>query len=236
MKLFREPIDTRLARFDHFICHVTATKPSKIIDDKWIDKVHRQRGFSRGTGYHAFIGQGGKVYTHDLGHKMRPFDQAGAHVGGCGSGWNGRSFGLVLEGGLDEHTGKPADTLNATQSMRLEDVCIQFARAHPRPHEVTWLGHRDLIRQTRSSPKACPCFDFPEFVERFRIIEKATAEDNEDRGVRTDMDDAQTLHIVEKGETLWGIAMRHHTTVEHLKRVNGLTLSFIIPGDTLLIE
>jgi LysM repeat protein len=40
-------------------------------------------------------------------------------------------------------------------------------------------------------------------------------------------------YTVEEGESLWIIADRHGTTVEELRRANGISRSRIYPGQTL---
>lgn len=41
------------------------------------------------------------------------------------------------------------------------------------------------------------------------------------------------IHTVKAGETLWGIAMYHHTTADHVKALNHLKSNVIQPGDKL---
>ncbi len=54
MAIFKQ-IDPRISHFDHFVVHCTATKPGqKNIDAKWVDRLHKKRGWS-GCGYHAVI-------------------------------------------------------------------------------------------------------------------------------------------------------------------------------------
>lgn len=232
MSLFREPADERLSRFDHFICHVTATKPSQDIDDRWIDNLHRRRGFRNGNGYHLLIKRNGSILTNDRGFRMRPFHMGGAHVGSSGRGWNSRSFGCVLEGGLDEN-GRPHDTRTDMQKAMLEDVCLQFAAAHPRPDTLTWIGHRDLIKITNAPPKACPCFDFPAFVEERGILDKIVEEDALDGASPMDI---RTIHSVKRGDTLWKIARQYHTTIERIRENNNLNTDMIHPGQEIEIR
>ncbi len=54
----------------------------------------------------------------DDGYPTRPVDQKGAHVGGCGAGWNQRSFGVTLAGGLDP-AGKPVNNFSKKQFRSL---------------------------------------------------------------------------------------------------------------------
>ena len=43
------------------------------------------------------------------------------------------------------------------------------------------------------------------------------------------------VHIVRRGETLWGIARRHHTSPVALRRANSLSSTRIHPGDALTV-
>ncbi|MEM6306826.1 MAG: lysozyme, partial [Pseudomonadota bacterium] len=93
-----------------------------------------------------------------------PIGAQGAHVGGCGPDWNGRSFGVSLVGGVD-HCGDPVFNMTHAQMITLERGIRRFLALHPHgPGEVTILGHRDLIAQTQAPvKKACPCFDVPQW-------------------------------------------------------------------------
>ena len=151
--------DMRLARYDHFIVHVTATPPSRDCDDKDVDRMHRARGFS-GCGYNAVITRDGRWLDSDMGAVTRPIGQQGAHVGACGPGWNGRSFGVSLAGGVDEHM-RPAHNATPAQMATLAQGIARFLALHPKgAGGVSIMGHRDLIELTNCPrKKACPCFD-----------------------------------------------------------------------------
>ena len=47
--------------------------------------------------------------------------------------------------------------------------------------------------------------------------------------------DGDVIHEVKYGQTLWSIAIQYGTTVEQLKRLNGLTDNTVIPGWKLLV-
>lgn len=150
--------DTRLARYDHLIVHVTATPPDRDLDDRDIDRMHRNRGFS-GCGYNALIKRDGTWLDSDMGAVTRPLGRAGAHVGGCGAGWNGRSFGVSLVGGVDDAI-RPDFNMTDEQMLTLERGIKKFLSVHPNGNGVTVMGHRDLIAKTNApNKKACPCFD-----------------------------------------------------------------------------
>ncbi|KQC34195.1 N-acetylmuramidase [Nonlabens sp. YIK11] len=53
---------------------------------------------------------------------------------------------------------------------------------------------------------------------------------------RTNNDSSQIKHTVVKGDTLYGLATKHNTTVERIKLINGLRDNSISLGSTLLIE
>lgn len=137
----------------YFVIHVTATRPSTPAGVAEVTKMHKDRGFST-IGYHYVIRRNGKV---EIG---RPENQVGAHV----QGWNSVSLGIALEGGLDEFSGKPADTRTPAQTEALIDLIQSLRVKYP---EATVCGHRDLspdrdgdgVIEPFEYLKECPCFD-----------------------------------------------------------------------------
>lgn len=233
---FWHPTDRRLNRYDHFICHCTATTPDLDVDDKWVDSVHRQRGFQQGAGYHVLIGRDGKVYTHDLGHNMRPFNTHGAHVGSTGPGWNSRSFGVALAGGIDRN-GNPDNNFTVDQWRSLKTVCIQFLMAHPR-HDVTFLGHRDLVEKHGGRPKSCPCFDFPAWVNQCDIKSLGGSVDREDLNHQRTRVDLPVSYSVKEGDSLWKISESLGVEISYLRQLNPdiRNSTRIYPGQTLKVR
>ncbi len=231
MAIFKR-IDPRISHYDHFVVHCTATKVSqKNIDAKWVDKAHKKRGWS-GCGYHAVITREGKLQMHDDGFPTRAVDQKGAHVGGCGNGWNKRSFGATLAGGLDR-AGNPEDNFTKRQFRTLARLIRDFLKSHEDPDSVTILGHRDLIRLTNSSPKACPCFDVGDFLIKYTI--------NDDEDADTAIDDTSPLLIpevytVKTGDSLWKISNTLGISIPVLKSLNNLTDDKIQPGQELKLS
>ena len=149
--------DPRLTRYDHLVVHATATRVAHNVDAAWVDALHQRRGWSM-CGYHAVITRDGVWQDTDGDFPARPIGRTGAHVGGCGPGWNARSFGVVLAGGLDG-LGRPDMNFTVTQLATLQEGIQHFLLFHPDPKSVTVLGHRDLIALTGAPAKACPCFD-----------------------------------------------------------------------------
>ena len=227
MAIFKQ-IDPRISHYDHFIVHCTATKLSqKNIDAKWVDKVHKQRGWS-GCGYHAVITREGKLQMFDDGLPTRPVDQKGAHVGSCGPGWNKRSFGVTLAGGLDK-TNKPENNFTKKQFRTLVRLIKAFLKSHENPDSVTIMGHRDLIRLTHSFPKACPCFDVAQFLVDYKI------HDDEDAG-SDDISSPLAIppgYTVKSGDSLWKISSTFGINIADLKSINNLTSDVIQPGQEL---
>lgn len=78
-------------------------------------------------------------------------------MGDCGPGWNARSIGICLAGGVSQDDVRKAED-NFTENQRgtLIDLLTDLLRRYPRA-EV--LGHRDLIARTKAPPKDCPSFD-----------------------------------------------------------------------------
>ena len=231
MAIFKR-IDPRISHYDHFIVHCTATKVSqKNIDAKWVDRLHKRKGWS-GCGYHAVITRDGQLQMFDDGFPTRPVEQKGAHVGGCGAGWNQRSFGATLAGGLDE-AGRPENNFSKKQFRSLVRLIKAFLRSHENPDNVKIMGHRDLIRLTNASPKACPCFDVSQFLVDYGI--------NLDEDADTIRDEDSPLALAEQytvktGDSLWKIADTYGISVSALKAVNGLQGNVIQPGQILRLS
>ena len=155
--------DPRLARYDHLVVHCTATPPlADYVDAAWVDRVHRKRGWSM-CGYHAVVTRRGIWQDADDDFPARPIGLTGAHVGACGTGWNKRSFGVALAGGVDLQD-EPEDNFTFFQAAVLHRGIRGFLELHPDPGSVTVLGHRDLIALTGAPPKACPSFDLREWM------------------------------------------------------------------------
>lgn len=152
--------DQLLPNVDHIIIHTSATRVPTTVDAADIDRWHRGKGWF-GNGYHFvlpwhILG----VQEFATGHRCRPLHRAGAHVGECGPGWNARSIGICLVGGLDEE-GEPANNYTASQWWHLERLVPGLIRQYP--GITTVLGHRDLIQITKAPPKECPVFEVEEW-------------------------------------------------------------------------
>ena len=134
------------------VWHCTATTEGQEFTLAQIDKMHRERGFSK-IGYHKLIHLDGTV---DEG---RPESEIGAHV----SGHNRGTIGYSYVGGVDA-AGKAKDTRTAAQKAtmtRLTEEAIKRNKLR------AVLGHRDLSPDTDNDGvvephewvKQCPCFN-----------------------------------------------------------------------------
>ena len=152
-------------KVDHIIVHCAASRATSKVDALVIDGWHRAKGWF-GNGYHYVITREGKTESHATGHRCRPLEKAGAHVGDCGNGWNGRSIGVCLAGGVAADGKTPEDNFTEEQFKALADVLKQLRALYP---DAKIMGHRDLIAQTNASPKACPSFDVGKWLETQEI-------------------------------------------------------------------
>ncbi|CAB4139279.1 lysozyme [uncultured Caudovirales phage] len=154
---------------DTIVIHCAATSPSMDIGAAEIDRWHRARGWF-GCGYHFVIRRNGVLESASTS-RCRPLFQAGAHVGDCGPGWNARSIGICLAGGVSEadppgfsaNTSKPED--NFTEAQRSTLIRLLRTLRDQFPFSRI-LGHRDLIKETKAPPKACPSFDVAAFLKQ----------------------------------------------------------------------
>lgn len=124
----------------HIVIHCSATPAKQNIGAKEITRWHREQGWLT-IGYHFVIRRDGTV------EKGRDVSQIGAHA----AGWNHRSLGICLVGGLDKN-GKPEDNFTDDQYAALAELLLKL---QPEYQKATVLGHRDL----HGVKKDCPCFD-----------------------------------------------------------------------------
>lgn len=141
-----------ITRVDYLVVHCSATRAGQPKTAADIRRMHLERGW-KDIGYHYVIRLDGVV------EKGRKDDRPGAHV----EGFNSRSLGICLIGGLDA-AGKAANTYTPAQLSALADL-LRTLRARYPVAEI--LGHRDLSpdrnkdgKITRNEwVKECPCFD-----------------------------------------------------------------------------
>ncbi|WP_461209934.1 N-acetylmuramoyl-L-alanine amidase [Desulfocurvus sp. DL9XJH121] len=129
---------------DYIIVHCAATRPSMDIGASEIDGWHRERGFDC-CGYHAVIRRDGTLEGAEEG--CRPMTRPGAHC----RGFNSRSIGVCLVGGVDED-GKPENNFTDEQMTTLGRVLADLRKRFP---QAVVRGHRDMPKVK----KACPSFD-----------------------------------------------------------------------------
>lgn len=234
LRMFDVPDDV-LLRYDHVIVHVTATPPPLDIAAPWIDDLHRRsNGWRHGNGYHVVLPFDGDVQSDKLGDPCRPLTLHGAHVGDCGPGWNTRSLGIVLVGGVDENLDPEFNATNA-QLESLKFVLRLFWRKHPKPWTLKLMGHRDLIRQTGAPPKACPCFDVATWAERAGVFDGFDFQGDMEDAARAGQGTMAIpkTYTIKRGDNLWAIAQRFGLTVPHLRDLNNIRGSQIRPGQEL---
>jgi len=150
---------------DYIFVHCTATKPSQVCGAAEIDEIHKGFGWS-GIGYHFVIRRDGSV---ELGRELM---EAGAHV----KGYNSRSVGVALEGGLNEDgkADRYGESYSNSQWAALKDLLATLHRIFP---GSLIRGHRDVspdlngdgVIDRHDWMKECPCFDVRTFVLTHRI-------------------------------------------------------------------
>lgn len=130
---------------DGIVVHCAATNPSLDIGRKEIQMWHVQQGWLA-IGYHFVIRRDGTV------EEGRPHDVVGSHV----KGYNERTLGICLVGGID-NKGNPEDNFTEAQKTALDGLLwrmvsgVDFDGAYK---GLSVCGHRDL-----DARKACPSFD-----------------------------------------------------------------------------
>ena len=131
----------------YIVIHCSQTRPSqKDVDAKWIDRVHRERGWTM-IGYGKVIKRNGEV------EQGRQDDAVQAHV----RGYNHCSYGLCLVGGAkEENWQEPEDNFTGEQWESLKKVLEELLKKYP---DAQIVGHRDLDEN-----KFCPSFNVREYL------------------------------------------------------------------------
>lgn len=133
---------------DYLVVHCSATTEKMNIGAKEIDRWHREKGY-KCIGYHYVIRRDG---TLEIG---RPEHEIGAHV----QGFNDRSIGICLVGGVDADNPKAAENnFTLDQMNALAALLENLKKRYP---DARIVGHRDLP----GVKKACPSFDVSEWLQ-----------------------------------------------------------------------
>lgn len=223
------------ARIDHLIIHATATPASMDIGADWVDRVHRQKGWN-GCGYNMIIRRDGTLEHEGTGARTRPFSAIASHVGGCGRGWNARSLGVAMAGGVKEDGKTPENNFTQEQFSTLLDVIMAVIAAGIKTSNI--MGHRDLIKITKAAPKACPCFSViawleGEYSDRRGRLPFASSK----RPARGEALGIPKTYTVEEGESLWQISDAHGVRLQDLLSLNDLDEGHLIfPGQELRLR
>lgn len=126
---------------DRLVIHCSATRESQDIGAADIDRWHRQRGYLK-IGYHYVIRRDGTL------EQGRGENEPGAHA----RGWNHRSIGICLVGGVMPNGKTPEDNFTVAQWETLHTLLRSLRMRYP---QADIVGHRDLP----GVAKECPCFD-----------------------------------------------------------------------------
>ncbi|ULQ47386.1 N-acetylmuramoyl-L-alanine amidase [Flagellatimonas centrodinii] len=132
---------------EQLIIHCAATKPSMDIGAAEIRQWHLGNGWSD-IGYNYVIRRNGLIENgRDLDRDGNVDEEVGAHA----KGFNARSIGICLVGGLNQ-AGQPAPEFTEAQFTALNGLLAGLRIRYP---NTEILGHRDLP----GVAKACPSFD-----------------------------------------------------------------------------
>lgn len=102
------------------------------------------------VGYHFIIKRDGTV------EEGRPVDVVGSHV----KGWNDKSIGVCLVGGIDDKA-KFAANFTPIQMQHLKSLLVTLQAQYP---QAVLKAHHDV------APKACPSFDLGRWLKTGELV------------------------------------------------------------------
>ncbi len=141
---------------DFIVIHCSATPAKMDIGAKEIDRWHRAKGWFR-IGYHFVIRRDGSV---EYGREL---NTVGAHA----VGFNERSVGVCLVGGLAEDGKTSNNNYTPAQWLTLDKLVSELESQFPQAKVV---GHRDLLSTQ------CPAFNVKEWQARRKGLQENPTE------------------------------------------------------------
>lgn len=141
---------------DLIVLHCSATRPSQHIGAAQITEWHLAKGWTA-IGYHFVITRAGDL---ELG---RPVDEVGAHV----TGFNGKSVGICMVGGLDQEGRELSNAPQMFTPAQWDTARVLVAYLRKLYPQARVCGHRDLSPDKNQDGKlqpsewlkSCPGFD-----------------------------------------------------------------------------
>ncbi len=215
----------------HIVMHCTATPATSDIGAADVHRWHLQRGWS-GIGYHFVIRRNGAV------EPGRELEKKGAHV----AGFNAKSIGISLAGGVGANGQTPVDNFTDGQLLTARDLVFDLMATYGVPLDHV-MGHNEVIKQiTHGAPKACPVFSMERFRAMIMDLHDAEVDVEVAEQWGSDMADDDEVevsaptHTVVSGDTLWGIANRYGTTIAEIRAANpSISGDLIQPGDVIRV-
>ncbi len=197
-------------KITHIVIHYSATYEDQNLTVKDIDAMHCARGWS-GVGYHWVIRRDGTV---DAG---RAENVVGAHVGGQNTG----KIGICCIGGLNRATGpnKGVDNRTPAQIESLIKLIRECLKRYP---GARVLGHRDL------AATQCPGFDVQQWWGKVQKKAVPSTPVPSTFPTHTASVGEDVYHIVERGETWYGIAAMHSVGLADLLELNDANATDIL--------
>ncbi|MDF0504867.1 N-acetylmuramoyl-L-alanine amidase [Burkholderia cenocepacia] len=136
----------------YIVVHCSNTKPRQKVDKAYMERVHRLKG-RLWIGYHYVIDRKGNIETGRELHQ----------VGGHAPGFDAKSIGICLAGGLDQEGNR---TDNFTKDQR-ENLLQLIAMLHQKFPQAIVVGHRDLP----NAKTECPNFDVQQFLKESGYVQ-----------------------------------------------------------------
>lgn len=129
---------------EFIVIHCSATPSHMDIGAKEIDRWHRAKGWFK-IGYHFVIRRDGEL------EHGRELNEVGAHT----QGYNERSIGICMVGGVADDNKTPKNNFTQAQWETLEKLVAELEQQFP---DAKVTGHRDL-----NPGRGCPSFNVKEW-------------------------------------------------------------------------